>query len=84
MSNKSFVPFGGVHGWLADVTVPARKRTASVVNSYYVAYADERRALAAIRKHADVENDDDLASRRALSIREVQRLGMKPGQVIQA
>ncbi len=81
MSNKSFVPFGGVYGWLADVTVPAkqRPRLASCIMSYYIAEPDERRALAAIRTHADVANDAPLAPRRALSMREVQYLGLKRG-----
>ena len=81
---KTSVPFGGVHGWLADLTVPAKNRTLSSVNSYYVAEADEWRALAAIRIHTGVDDDAALASRRALSMREVQRLGMKPGQVLTA
>jgi len=84
MSRKTFVPFGGIHGWIADLTVPGSKRTASLVKSYFVAETEEWRALAAVRIHAGVKNDADLASRRALSMREVQRLGMKPGQVISA
>jgi hypothetical protein len=84
MSHKTFVPFGGIHGWIADFTVPGSKRTASLVRSYFVAEPEEWRALAAVRIHAGVKNDADLASRRALSMREVQRLGMKPGQVMSA
>ena len=86
MSNKSSVPFGGIHGWLADLTVPAkqRSRAASAIQSYYVAEPDERRALAAIRIHADVANDVPLAPRRALSRQEVQYLHLKPGQVLAA
>jgi hypothetical protein len=86
MSNKTSVPFGGVYGWLADLTVPAkqRPRLASCIMSYYVAEPDERRALAAIRIHADVSNEAPLAPRRALSMREVQHLGLKPGQVLAA
>jgi hypothetical protein len=86
MSNKEFVPFGGVYGWLADLTVPAnqRSRAASSIQSYYVAEPDERRALAAIRIHAEVANDAPLLPRRALSMREVQHLGLKPGQVLAA
>jgi len=37
-------------------------RTLSSVNSYYVAEADEWRALAAIRIHAGVDDDAALAS----------------------
>jgi len=84
MSNKTFVPFGGVYGWLVDLAVPTKKRDAPSVTSYYVAEADERRALAAIRIHAGLGSDADLAARRALSMRELQRLAMKPGQVISA
>jgi hypothetical protein len=81
MSNKAFVPFGGVHGWLADLTVPAKKRAVSSIQSYYAAEPDEWRALAAIRIHADISNDAELVPRRALSVREVQSLGLKRGQV---
>jgi hypothetical protein len=86
MSNKTSVPFGGVCGWLADLTVPAKQRSRSGcgIQSYYVAEPDERRALAAIRIHAEVSNEVPLASRRALSMREVQHLGLKPGQVVAA
>jgi hypothetical protein len=84
MSRRTFVPFGGIHGWIADLTVPESKRTASLVKSYFVAEPKEWRALAAVRIHTGVKNDAELASRRALSMREVQRLGMKPGQVMSA
>jgi hypothetical protein len=61
MISKSFLPFGGVHGWLADLTVSRRVGAAKagfvkkvfVVESYYVAEPDERRAMTAIRAHAE-------------------------------
>ena len=86
MSNKAFVPFGGVHGWLADLTVPANKRarTDPATKSYYVAVADQRGALAAIRIHAGVQEGAELVARRGLSRQEVQRLKIKPGQVLDA
>ncbi len=86
MSNKTSVPFGGVYGWLADLTLPAKQRlrTGPSTQSYYVAEPDERRALAAIRIHAEVSNEVPLAPRRALSMREVHHLGLKPGQVLAA
>ena len=59
MSNKEFVPFGGIHGWLADLTVPAkqRSRAASAIQSYYVAEPDERRALESASQRSESDND---------------------------
>jgi uncharacterized protein with LGFP repeats len=92
MVSKQFVPFGGVHGWLADVT--ASKKTGSgksgyvksglVTESYYVAEPDEWRALNAIRSHARAGKDATLTPRRSLSRNEITRLGLKPGQVMMA
>lgn len=92
MVSKHFIPFGGVHGWLADVT--SSKKTGSagsgyvksglVTESYYVAVPDEWRALNAIRSHARAGKDATLATRRSLSRNEITRLGLKPGQVMMA
>lgn len=92
MVSKYFIPFGGVHGWLADVT--SSKKTGSagsgyvksglVTESYYVAEPDEWRALNAIRSHARAGKDATLATRRSLSRNEITRLGLKPGQVMMA
>jgi hypothetical protein len=86
MINSSFVPFGGVCGWLADLTLSAKQwpQAPSSVASYYVAEPDLHRALAAIRTHAQVTKNAELVPRRALSKREVQRLGLTRGQVIAA
>lgn len=89
MVSKVFVPFGGVQGWLADLTVSRKTghaksgsaKTVSMVESYYVAEPNERRAMSAIRAHAEVGKDDTLIARRALSRNELGSLGLKPGQV---
>lgn len=89
MISKSFVPFGGVHGWLADLTVSRRVgaakagfvKTVFVVESYYVAEPDERRAMTAIRAHAEAGKEASLIARRSLSRNEIGSLGLKPGQV---
>ena len=82
MTNEISVPFGGVKGWLADLTVSSRRQKAGrAIDSYFVAVADERSAMAAIRSVAKVDKDAALAPRRALSLRDLQRLGMKTGQV---
>jgi len=86
MISKYFVPFGGVRGWLADLTLPAKggramPKTGHLTASYYAAEPDERRARAAIRAHAGVGKDANLELRRALSRRELAILRMSPGQV---
>ena len=89
MINKLSVPFGGVFGWLADLTVSRKTASASggssrtelMVESYYVAEPDEGRAMRAVRVHADAGRDAPLAARRALSRNEIDRLGLNPGQV---
>lgn len=89
MVSKQFVPFGGVHGWLADMTTSKKMgnatsgyvKSAIVTESYYVAEPDERRALTAIRLHANAGKGAVLTSRRSLSRNEITRLGLKPGQV---
>ena len=85
MGNKTLVPFGGIQGWVADLTVPLKwPKTGHLVKSYYVAEADERRAMAAIRAHTKIEDAAVLVPWRALSLRELQRLGMTRGQVKRA
>jgi hypothetical protein len=89
MVRKDVVPFGGIHGWLADLTVPKKDRRVttrfprerSVIESYYVAEADKHQAMTAIRVHADVGTDALLVARRSLSRRDVDGLRLKPGQV---
>ena len=86
MISKEFVPFGGIRGWLADLTVPnkagSRKSTPTrVPESYYAAEPDERCAMAAIRDYAKAGRDAILVPRQALSRREIVRLGMKSGDV---
>ncbi len=80
------MPFGGVRGWLADLTLPDRAGrskmySGTLTQSYYAAEPDEWRALAAIRDHAQVGKDALLVLRRALSRGELATLGMMPGQV---
>ncbi len=87
MVSKQFVPFGGVHGWLAEITLsrksskPGFVKSGLVTESYYVAEPNEYTALSAIRSHTDAGTDAILTSRRSLSRNEVMRLGLKPGQV---
>ncbi len=85
MINKVAVPFGGVFGWLADLTVARRTHSAScgfsrtelVIESYYVAEANEGRAMRAVRVHADAGRDAPLTARRSLSRNEIDRLGLR-------
>ena len=79
MTDKTFVPFGGVCGWLADLANPQRAKCPTT--GYYVAEPDPGRAMAAIRAHAGVKKDAILTPRRALSKREIMKLGLKNGQV---
>lgn len=87
MVSKLFVPFGGVHGWLAEITLsrkspkPGQVKYGVVTESYYVAEPNEGRALSALRSHTAAGSDATLTSRRSLSRNEVMRLGLKPGQV---
>jgi hypothetical protein len=89
MISKQLVPFGGVYGWLADLTVTRKSASAKggcskstlVTESYYISEPDERRALLAIRAHADAGKDATLRTRRSLSRNEIARLGLRPGQV---
>lgn len=86
---RSLVPFGGAYGWVGDLTVSRRVgqaksnfvKSSLVIESYYVAEPDERRAMNAIRAHADASKDAELTVVRSLSRKEVERLGLKPGQV---
>ena len=77
MTDKASVPFGGVQGWLADLTIQARQAT----KSYYVAEPEMHRAMAAIRVHAKVKEDAIVTLRRALSKGEITALKLKPGEV---
>jgi hypothetical protein len=89
LAARSLVPFGGAYGWVGDLTVSRRVgqaksnfvKTALVIESYYVAEPDEGRAMNAIRIHADVGKDAELTVVRSLSRKEVERLGLKRGQV---
>jgi hypothetical protein len=87
MISKEFVPFGGVRGWIADLTVAnkagsRRSKPTHVIESYYAAEPNERYAMAAIRHYAKASKDAVLVARQALSRREIVRLGMRPGQVM--
>lgn len=79
------VPFGGVCGWLADVTLPERIHRKTGIGrrtqSYFSAEPERHRALAAIRSHANVGADANIVFRRALSRREVNRLKLRSGEV---
>jgi hypothetical protein len=79
MTHKAFVPFGGVCGWLADLTNVPKSRQPTT--AYYAAEPDSWRAMAAIRVHAGAKKDAILIPRRALSKQEIGKLGLKPGQV---
>ncbi len=83
------LPFGGAYGWLADLTV-ARKvstakatfsKTATVIESYYVAEPNQGAAMRAVRVHAGAGKDAELVLKRTLSRKEVAGLGLRPGQV---
>ena len=86
---RSPVPFGGTYGWLADLSVSRRVaaartgfvRSELVVESYYVAEPNQGRAMRAVRAHAAADKDASLIARRSLSRKEIERLGLKPGQV---
>jgi hypothetical protein len=81
MTGKAFVPFGGVCGWLADLTIPQYQKAEHPTKSYYVAEPDMHRAMTAIRAHAKVKDDAIVTLRRALSKGEVAGLKLKPGEV---
>ena len=79
MADKASVPFGGVQGWLADLTNPLKAEHPTT--SYYVAEPAMHRAMAAIRVHAGVNKDAIVTLRRALSKAEIVGLNLKPGEV---
>ena len=89
IATRSLVPFGGSYGWLADLTVSRRVaagrtgfvRSGLVVESYYVAEPNQGQAMRAVRAHAAADKDATLIARRSLSRKEIERLGLKPGQV---
>ncbi len=81
MTNKAFVPFGGVEGWLVDLTLPHAKKGEQPTQSYYVAEPAMHRAMAAVRAHAKLKEDAIVTLRRALSKGEIAGLKLKPGEV---
>jgi hypothetical protein len=81
MTDKASVPFGGVQGWLAELTVPHPEKGEQPIRSYYVAEPSVARAMSAIRAHAKVKEDVIVTLRRALSKGEIIGLKLKPGQV---
>jgi hypothetical protein len=85
MINRRFIPFGGVWGWLADVTLSdpthRRRNLGRGTQSYFAAEPAEYRALAAIRTHTSAGADTSVVLRRAMSRREVALLNMRPGEV---
>ncbi len=88
-AGRAPVPFGGAYGWVADLTVSRRVaaartgfvRSELVVESYYVAEANQGRAMRAVRAHAAADKDATLIARRSLSRKEIERLGLIAGQV---
>jgi hypothetical protein len=90
MISKQSVPFGGVFGWLADLTVTRKTgsiqyvRSSVVTESYFVAEPEQRRGLNAIRAFAKVDQNVPIIARRSRSRNEIGMLGLKPGQVRRA
>ena len=88
LAARSLVPFGGAYGWVGDLTVSRRVgqaksnfvKTALVIESYYVAEANEGRAMRAVRVHAEAGRDAPLTARRSLSRNEIDRLGLSPAK----
>lgn len=87
MVSKDFVPFGGVHGWVVDLTVSSKSGHANewklATASYYVAEPNGRRALVAMQAQVAPSANATLTLRRPLSRREIVGLRLKPGQVKQ-
>ena len=81
MTDKASVPFGGIQGWLADLTIPQPQKGEQPTKSYYVAEPEMHRAMAAIRAHAKVKEGAIVTLRRALSKGETTGLKLKPGEV---
>ena len=81
MIDKASVPFGGVYGWLGDLTTPLVQQGERATNSYYVAESSMHRAMTAIRAHAKAKEDAIVNLRRALSKGEIIALKLKPGEV---
>ena len=79
MTDKASVPFGGVCGWLADLT--NTQKAEHPTSSFYVAEPEMHRAMMAIRAHAKVKEDAIVTLRRALSKGEIIGLKLKPGEV---
>jgi hypothetical protein len=87
MVSKDFVPFGGVHGWVVDLTVTSKsgpvKKAGVATESYYVAEPNERRALAAMQAHVAASTNATITLRRPLSRQEIAGLRLRSGQVKQ-
>lgn len=82
---RESVPFGGVCGWLADVTLPDKFHRKTGIGrrtqSYFSAEPERYRALAAVRSHANAGAGASIVLRRALSRREVALLKLRSGEV---
>jgi hypothetical protein len=86
---RPFTPFGGVFGWLADLAVSRRAnaaqasfvKTVSAIESYYVAEPNQGQAMRAIRMFTGAGRDAKLTPVRMLSRKEIDQLGLRPGQV---
>ena len=81
MTDKASVPFGGVQGWLAELTVPHPEKGQQPIQSYYVAEPTMHRAVSAVRAYAKLKEDTIVTLRRALSKGEITGRTLKPGQV---
>jgi hypothetical protein len=81
MTDKASVPFGGVCGWLGELTTPQAQKGERATHSYYVAESSMHRAMSAIRAHAKAKEDAIVTLRRALSKGEIVALKLKPGGV---
>ena len=80
MVSKDFVPFGGVHGWVIDLTV-GRIALAAETKSYCVVEPNEGRALAAMRAHVAAIPNASITVIRSLSRQEIAGRQLKPGQI---
>ena len=81
MTDKAPVPFGGVQGWLAELTVPHPQKGEQPTQSYYVAEPAMHRAMSAVRAYAKLKEDAIVTLRRALSKGEIAGFKLKPGEV---
>ena len=81
MTDKVAIPFGGICGWLGELTTPQVQQGERATHSYYVAEPSMHRAMSAIRAHAKAKEDAIVTLRRALSKGEIVALKLKPGGV---